>query len=291
MLKLRRRDAARLLAPLCGAALGCRAGRTHRGLTLRVRGSDTMLILAQAWAEAYAQVDRWVAVEVSGGGSGQGIAALVKGAIDMANCSRNVKPEEQAQALTSTGRAPREFTVGYDALAVFVHRDNPLEEITIAQLAEIYRAGGTIATWTRLGTRLPAGRERIVVVNRQSSSGTYEFFRDHVLGKRDFALGSLDMNGSKEVVDLIESTPGAIGYSGMAFATHGVKMLRVRSEAGQPAWAPTLANVLSKRYPISRSLLVYTLGTPRPAVQRYLDWVKSPAGQRIVSDAGYVPVG
>lgn len=250
-----------------------------------------MLILAQAWAEAYAQVDRAMIVEVSGGGSGQGIAALIKGATDMANCSRNLKPEEAAEALANTGRQPREFTVGYDALAVFVHRDNPLEAITIAQLAEIYRAGGRLSRWAQLGTRIPSGRERIVVVNRQSSSGTYEFFRDHVLAKRDFELGSLDMNGSKEVVDLIESTPGAIGYSGMGFTTPGVKMLRVSSGPGQTAWAPTLANVLAKHYPISRSLLIYTLGEPRPAVKKYLDWLMSPPGQRIVADTGYVPLG
>ncbi len=280
-----------MLGPLWGLAGSCASGRAHRGQTLRVRGSDTMLILAQAWAEAYAQVDRAVAVEVSGGGSGQGIAALLKGAIDIANCSRNMKPEEAAEALANTRRQPREFTVGYDALAVFVHRDNPLEEITLAQLAEIYRAGGSLGRWTQLGAHIPAGRDRMVVVNRQSSSGTYEFFRDHVLSKRDFELGSLDMNGSKEVVDLIESTPGAIGYSGMAFTTPGVKMLRVSSGPGQAAWAPTLANVLSKRYPISRSLLVYTLGEPRPAVRKYLDWVMSAQGQRIVADSGYVPLG
>ena len=261
-----------------------------RAQTLRVRGSDTMLILAQAWAEAYGQMNRRVAVEVSGGGSGQGIAALLEGAIDIANCSRNLKPEEAAAAQAHTGKVPQEVIVGYDALAVFVHRDNPLEEISIAQLAEIYRVGGRLSRWSDLGVRIPAGRNRIVVVNRQSSSGTYEFFREHVLANRDFALGSLDMNGSKEVVDLIASTPGAIGYSGMAFATPVVKMLRVRRKSGDPAFAPTLANVLAHHYPISRSLLIYTLGEPRAMVGEYIHWLQSPTGQQIVADSGYVPV-
>jgi len=248
-----------------------------------------MLMLAQAWAESYAKVDIDTAVEVSGGGSGQGIAALVKGTIDIANCSRNLKPEEAVEARKNTGKDPKEFVVGYDALAVFVHRDNPLEEITIEQLAEIYRVGGSLKMWSQMGVRIPAGRDRIVRVNRQSSSGTYEFFRDHVLDKKDFQLGSLDMNGSKEVVELIASTPGAIGYSGMAFATPLVKVLRVSSEKGKASFAPTIANVHTGNYPISRSLLIYTLGEPRPVVRRYIAWLRSD-GQQIVADVGYVPL-
>lgn len=271
-------------------AEGCAVNRNRRDDSLRVRGSDTMLMLAQAWAESYVAVDSTVAVEVSGGGSGQGIAALVKGNIDIANCSRNLKPEEAAAARKNTGKDPQEFVVGHDALAIFVHRENPLEEITISQLAEIYKVGGKLSRWSELGARIPSGRDRIVRVNRQSSSGTYEFFRDHVLNKQDFQLGSLDMNGSKEVVELIASTPGAVGYSGMAFATGDVKMLRVRGAASPEAYAPTISNVLSRHYPISRSLLIYTLGEPRPKVRKYIDWLRSPAGQQIVADVGYVPL-
>lgn len=269
---------------------GCAANRGGRVDVLQVRGSDTMLMLAQAWAESYAKVNADVVVEVSGGGSGQGIAALVNGTIDIANSSRNLKPEEARQARANTGKDPLEFVVGYDALAVFVHRDNPLEEISIAQLAAIYEVGGNLGQWSQLGAAIPSGRDRIVRVNRQSSSGTYEFFRDHVLGRRDFQLGSLDMNGSKEVVELIASTPGAIGYSGMAFAISGVKVLRVRAGAGSESYAPTIPNVLSRRYPISRSLLIYTLGEPRPIVRKYIDWLRSEEGQRIVADVGYVPI-
>ncbi|MBC7928554.1 MAG: phosphate ABC transporter substrate-binding protein [Bryobacteraceae bacterium] len=279
-----------LLVVILSITSGCSSSRGDRAETLRIRGSDTMLILAQAWAEEYAKVDSAVAVEVSGGGSGQGIAALVKGTIDIANCSRNVKPEESAQARANTGKNPKEFVVGYDALAVFVHHQNPLDEITLDQLAEIYRVDGNLDLWSQLGVRIPAGREKIVRVNRQSSSGTYEFFRDNVLSKRDFQLGSLDMNGSKEVVELIASTPGAIGYSGMAFATSDVKVLRVRSGEGTESYAPTTVNVLSKKYPISRSLLVYTLGEPRPSVRKYIDWLRSADGQQIVTDIGYVPL-
>ena len=172
-------------------------------------------------------------MEVSGGGSGQGIAALIKGNVDLASCSRNLKPEEAEEARKNTGKDPVEHVVAYDALAIFVHSQNPLEEITLSQLAEIYKVGGNLARWSQLGATIPSGRDRIMRVNRQSSSGTYEFFRDHVLDKKDFQLGSLDMNGSKEVVELIAATPGAIGYSGMAFATDQVKVLRVSAGEGK----------------------------------------------------------
>ena len=290
MVALYKRQTSWVLLAFLGLISSCAANRVGRGETLQVRGSDTMLMLAQAWAESYAKVDAGVAVEVSGGGSGQGIAALVNGTIDIANCSRNLKPEEARDARANTGKDPKEFVVGYDALAVFVHRENPLQEITIAQLAAIYEVGGSLDRWSQLGASIPSGRDRIVRVNRQSSSGTYEFFRDHVLGRRDFQLGSLDMNGSKEVVELIASTPGAIGYSGMAFAIPGVKILRVGAGAGSESYAPTLSNVLSRRYPISRSLLIYTLGEPRPIVRKYIDWLRSKDGQQIVSDVGYVPI-
>ena len=287
MMPVCRRQAIGILAILTQS---CVSHRSRRGDTLRVRGSDTMLMLAQAWAESYASIDPTVAVEVSGGGSGQGIAALVNGNIDIANCSRDLKPEEAAEARKNTGKDPQEFVLGYDALAIFVHRENPLEEITIAQLAEIYKVDGNLSRWSQLGARIPSGRDRIVRVNRQSSSGTYEFFREHVLNKEDFQLGSLDMNGSKEVVELISSTPGAVGYSGMAFATRDVKILRVKITAGAEAYDPSVSNVLSRHYPISRSLLAYTLGDPSPKVRKYLDWVRSPAGQQIVTDVGYVPI-
>jgi phosphate transport system substrate-binding protein len=132
--------------------------------------------------------------------------------------------------------------------------------------------------------------DTIVRVSRQSSSGTYEFFREHVLGTKDFKLGSRDMNGSKEVVELIGSTRTAIGYSGMGYATSGVKMLRVARAAGEPAYEPSVENTVLKAYPLARSLQVYTLGEPQGAVKEYIDWILSPAGQRILEENGYVPV-
>ena len=275
-----------LLPAACGKS-GGGSGVT----TIQVRGSDTMVNVAQAWAEEYTKVQPAVGVEVSGGGSGVGIAALERGTIDIANASRNMKPEEVEQARKNTGQEPREFVVGFDALAVFVHMDNPLSEITIDQLANIFAEDGRAVRWSDVGVTLPGvDDDTIVRVSRQSSSGTYEFFREHVLGTKDFKLGSRDMNGSKEVVELIGSTRTAIGYSGMGYATSDVKMLKVARAAGEPAFEPSVENTVLKAYPLARSLQVYTLGEPQGAVKEYIDWILSPAGQRILEENGYVPV-
>ena len=275
----------------CGKSESGGSGEAGSKATIQNKGSDTMVNLAQAWAEEYRKVVPDVNVEVSGGGSGVGIAALGKGTIDIANASRNMKPEEIETAKKNTGKAPKEFVVGYDALAIYVHKDNPLNEITLDQIAQIYAEGGAITKWADLGVTIPGSpKDEIVRVSRQSSSGTYEFLREHVLNKKDFKLGSRDMNGSKEVVELVASTPTAIGYSGMGYATAAVKMLKVKKAAADPAFEPNVANTLAKTYPIARSLLVYTLGEPQGPVKKYIDWMMSDAGQKVVEVTGYVPL-
>jgi phosphate transport system substrate-binding protein len=280
-----------LLQTGCGRSSSGGGGEAGSKVTIQNKGSDTMVNLAQAWAEEYRKVAPDVSVEVSGGGSGVGIAALVKGTIDIANASRNMKPEEIETAKKNTGKEPKEFIVGYDALAIYVHKDNPLNEIILDQIAQIYAEGGTITKWADLGVQVPGTSDQdIVRVSRQSSSGTYEFLREHVLHNKDYKLGSRDMNGSKEVVELVSSTPTAIGYSGMGYATPSVKMLKVKKAAADPAFEPNVANTLAKTYPIARSLLVYTLGEPQGAVKKYIDWMMSDAGQKVVEATGYVPL-
>jgi len=258
--------------------------------TIQVKGSDTMVVLAQAWAEEYKKLAPTVNVEVSGGGSGVGIAALIKGTIDIANASRDMKPGEIEQAKKNTGKDPKETIVGYDALAIYVNKDNPLNEITTDQIAQIYSENGSITKWSQLGVTIPgATDDTIVRVSRQSNSGTYEFLREHVLKNKDFKNGSRDMNGSKEVVELVSSTPTAIGYSGMGYATPDVKMLKVAAKQGETAYPPNVENTLKKTYPIARSLQVYTLGEPQGAIKTYIDWMKSEAGQKIL-ERWYVPL-
>jgi len=280
-----------LAATLACLPLGCSGSKRLEKTVIQNTGSDTIVNLAQAWAEEYAKVEPTVSVEVSGGGSGTGIAALINGTVDIANCSRRVEPQEIEQAKKNTGKEPHEFMVGFDALAVYVHKRNPLEEITLEQLAEIYAEGGKTIKWSQLGVTIPGGSDEIIRISRQSNSGTYAYFREAVLGKgRDFRLGSRDMHGSKDVVELVSKTPGAIGYSGMGYATPEVKTLRVAKKAGLKSFAPTVENTLNHTYPIARPLFMYTLGQPAGPVKKYMDWVHSEAGQEIVTKSGYVPL-
>jgi phosphate transport system substrate-binding protein len=280
-----------LPAALFCAAAACSHSRGPGETIIQDTGSDTQVNLAQAWAEQYARLEPAVSVEVSGGGSGVGIAALSNGVADIANCSRRFEPRETETARKNTGKDPHEFIVAYDALAVYVNRNNPLNEITLDQLAGIYGEGGKIAKWSQLGVRMPHTADEIVRVGRESNSGTYVYFRDAILGKsRDFKLGSRDMLGSNEVVALVANTPPAIGYCGMGYGTPGVKALRVARKAGDPSYPPAANTVLDHTYPIARPLLMYTLGEPTGAVKKYIDWVRSDAGQRVVLENGYVPL-
>ena len=277
------------MAPACGGGSG-QATKPARTV-IQNKGSDTMVNVAQVWAEEYRKAAPDVEVEVSGGGSGVGIAALLKGAVEIANASRDIKPSEVEQAEKNTGKKPVGFNVGFDALAVYVHKDNPLDEITFEQLTELYAEGGKTTRWSELGVKIPGVTDDTIVrVSRQSSSGTYEFFREHALGNRDFRMGSRDLNGSKEVVELVGGTLTAIGYSGMGYATPAIKTLKVTSKPGSPAVAPTVAAVHDRTYPLARSLHLYTLGEPQGAVKSYIDWILSDAGQKVVEDSGYVPI-
>jgi phosphate transport system substrate-binding protein len=261
-------------------------------LSIQYIGSDTMVNIAQAWAEEYAKVEPNVSVEVSGGGSGVGIAALINKTADIANASRKLEPQEEEKAKASAHGAPTEFVVGFDGLAIYVHTDNPLAEISVDQLAELYREGGTLSKWSALGVKeIPGAKgDDIIRVSRQNNSGTYHYFRETVLAKKDFKQGSIDMSGSKDVVEQVAKTPGAIGYSGLGYATPAVKMLKVSKKSGEPAILPSVATVMDKTYPISRPMFMYTPGAPVPHVKKYIDWVMSPAGQKIVEETGYVPI-
>jgi phosphate transport system substrate-binding protein len=262
-------------------------GAESQEQTIRVEGSDTMVNLAQAWAETYKGKRADVSVEVLGGGSGVGIASLINGTCDMADASRKMKPEEIQSAVEKHGVEPVEHIVGYDALAVYVHKDNPIDSISMEELAEIYGEGGKITNWSQI----PGGPElEITRVSRQNSSGTYVCFREAILGEdRDYKLGSVDQSGSKDVVALVSKTPGAIGYSGMGYAIPEVKMLKISKVKGEPGVAPTVENAVSGAYPITRPLHIYTLGEPEGLLAEYLDWIMSAEGQAVVTELGYVP--
>ena len=255
------------------------------------KGSDTLVNVAQAWAEAYKEIDPHVAVAVSGGGSGTGISAMINGTVDLANASRKMKDKELDMA-HENGVDPLEHVVGFDALAIFLHPNNPIDSLTLAQLAEIYGEGGATKTWSQLGIKVPGcDSDEIVRVSRQNNSGTYVYFKEAVLGKgRDYELGSRDMHGSKDVVDLVQNTPCAIGYSGLAYATKRVKMPCVLAEAGGACVAPSADTAIDGSYPIARPLFMYTAGEAQGKIKEYLDWILSDDGQCIIQNKGYAPV-
>lgn len=280
-----------LLAAGCGDS-GTAAGAPARQTIANV-GSDTMLQLAMAWSEAYKALEPTVNVEVNGGGSGVGIAGLINGGVDLANSSRRFEEEEIADVEQKYGTRPNEVTVGYDALSIYVHKDNPLEEITMEQLAQIYSKDGKIRNWSDLGVRaIPGAKgDEIIVISRQNNSGTQYYFKEAVIGKKNLQRpDTVNQNGSADVVNLVGTTPNSIGYSGMGYRTGAVKALRVAKVAGAPAVLPSVETTLDKTYPISRPMFVYTLGSPPAHVQKYIDWILSTSGQGLLRDNGYVPL-
>lgn len=263
------------------------------------KGSDTLVNVAQAWAEKYPTINPEISVAVSGGGSGTGIAAMINGTVDIANASRRMKDKEMKKAKES-GQDPIEFVVGYDALAVFIHQDNPATEFSFIQLGKIFGRGGDATKWSDLGLTVPGcGSDKIVVVSRQNNSGTYAYFKSSVLktaakagviSKGSFRQGTLDMHGSKDVVDLVEKTPCAIGYSGLAYATDHLKLACISVEDGASCVNPSVATASDRSYPIARPLFMYTNGQPKGAIKEYMDWILSDAGQCILKKKGYAPV-
>lgn len=261
-------------------------------IIIQNKGSDTLVNLAQAWAEEYKNVNTKVALAVSGGGSGTGIAALINGTVDIANSSRAIKPEEREEAKKNTGNDVKEFIVGMDALAVFIHPSNPLVGLSLEEVACIYGEGGKCTHWSDIrGTVVPGCKDnKIIRVSRQSNSGTYQYFREAILGKKkDLKLGSMDLNGSRESIDLVEKTPCAIGYSGMGYLNPRVRAVCIQKTADSDCIHPTVKTAMDKSYPISRELYMYTSGNPSEIVQAYLDWTQSEKAHEITVKAGYVP--
>jgi phosphate transport system substrate-binding protein len=272
------------------AAAGCFSSGSSSADKPRIqnKGSDTMIEVTSAWAEHYTKAS----VEAAGGGSGVGITALKDGTCDIANSSRQITPEEAATIKAkNNGKDPVEFVVGYDGLALYVHKDNPLEEVTMDQIREVFAEGGKITKWSDFGVTVPGcASSSIVCISRANNSGTYHYFKEAVLGKKaDYRLSCQAATGSRDLVERVGNTPCAMGYSGMAYKTDQVKFLKVKDPSGKGV-TPTAAAVLDKSYPIARPLFMYTVGEPSGPVKDYLAWIRSDAGQKVIEDIGYVPL-
>ena len=289
------------LATFAAAALfttGCdkKSGSGASGekkIEIRAKGSDTMIQLATAWAEAYRKVKPNVFVNANGGGTGTGFAAFQNNTTDICNASREIKKEEAEKVKAATGKDPVEHLVAYDALAVYTHPSNPIKEISVEELRDIWAEGGGITTWEQVN---PAITGKIVLVGRANSSGTYDYFREHICGKtpekkqREFRAGISELGGSSEVVETVGKTPLAIGYSGMGYKTPGVNWLKVSPKKGEPAIEPGTEVARNKTYPIARGLYLYTAGAPDGEIKAFIEWIKGPDGQKIVEKEGFVPL-
>jgi phosphate transport system substrate-binding protein len=248
-----------------------------------VKGSDTILPLSQKEAEVFLENNKSASVTVIGGGSGVGLAALIDGTCDIAQASRPISTKEVRQA-KEKGVNPIQMTIGKDAITVIVNPSNPVSQLTVQQIGDIFT--GAITNWKAVG----GPDKAIVVYSRESSSGTYAFFREHVLKNHEYTASALLAPATGAIVQSVSQTDGAIGYIGMAYLSDQVKALDVGPEAGKPFVKPTPATAQDGSYPISRDLYYYTNGSPKGDSKIFLDFVLSPAGQKVVQDVGYVPI-
>lgn len=253
------------------------------------KGSDTIVNLALAWAEAYQAQRPSVRISVTGGGTGTGIAALMNGTVDLASASRKIKAEELQEA-KSKGIQPMEFVIARDAIAVVVNSENPVSELTLKQISDIY--SGAITNWNQVG-----GEDRpIVKLSRETNSGTHVYFLETVLRLGDkenktlFSADTLLLPSSEGIIAEVRDNPNAIGYDGLGYVPHDVKMIAIAEEVGGAYVLPSIASVNDKTYPIARDLYMYANGEPQGAVKEYLDWILSEEAQAIVAELGFVPV-
>lgn len=264
------------------AALGCALPVGAANVT--VKGSDTMVILAQKWAEVYMQQFPATRIQVTGGGTGVGFAALQNKTTDLCNASRKIRAKEIEACVKAFGKRPTEYKVALDGLSVYVHASNPVEQLSLEQLEAIFT--GKIRNWKQVGGK----DEAIMVYSRENSSGTYEFFKEHVLKGRDFTASAQTLQGTAQVLQAVAAEPKAIGYGGAAYGA-GAKHLKVSKETGGEAIEPTEETVVGGTYPIWRYLFIYV----NPALDKgelaaYLNWIRSDAGQQVVKDVGYYPL-
>lgn len=253
------------------------------------KGSDTIVNLALAWAEKYQADNPDVRISVTGGGSGTGIAALINGTVDIANASRQIKQEEIDEA-KSNGVDPVEHIIARDAIAVIVNPGNPVNQLTLQQLSDIY--SGKITNWKEVG-----GEDRpIVKLSRETNSGTHVYFLETVLrlGNAEdetlFSMDTLLLPSSEGIIVEVRQNPNAIGYDGLGYVPHDLKVISIAEKEGGSYVLPAIPTVNDKSYPIARDLYMYTNGEPTGVVKEYLDWILSPEAQEIVAELGFVPV-
>lgn len=282
-----------VLAVVGAVVFACSCGGKNagpeNGSTLQIKGSDTMVNLGQAWAEAFNKLHPEINVAVTGGGSGTGIAAILNGTCDIAESSRALEEKELQQAKIA-GIAVHETIVALDGIVVVVHPSNPISALTMDQLREIFM--GNVTRWNLFGGE---GRP-IVLLSREVNSGTHIFFKEHVLrrgkskGPEEFAPGALMMPSSYAIAEETARNENAVGYYGLGYISPRQKVLAVAKDDRSPAVSPAIDSVRTNSYPISRPLYLFTRGEPAGVVKKFLDFAMSPEGQKIVRETDFVPV-
>lgn len=268
---------------IASALVLARCAQKNEVRPVTIKGSDTMVILGQRWAEHYMGAHPGAVVQVTGGGSGTGIAALINGTTDICQSSRPMKDTERAQMKTKFGREPDEVLVARDGLAVYVNEANPLSEITLAQVRSIYQ--GEVQNWKALG----GPDAPILLYSRENNSGTYAYFKEHVLDGGDFSARAQTLPGTAAVVNAVSKDANGIGYGGDAYAT-GVKLLGLKKDDGTPAVLPSDATIHDGSYPLSRGLFFYLRGEPTAEAKTFIDFCLSAEGQKLVTEVGYFPI-
>ena len=272
-----------VMAALLSATLSSYAHADDLEGMIQIKGSDTMVNLCQAWAEAFMAQHPKVTIAVTGGGSGTGIAALISGTCDLAASSREMTDKEKSEA-AARGRSSREWTVALDGLAVVVHPSNPVKQLTIAQLSRLYT--GEIRNWKEFG-----GADRaVVLLSREVNSGTHVYFKEHVLGAgKEFAPEALLLPSSQAIADEVATNPAAIGYYGMGYLNPLNAAVAVAKTDKDPYLAPSEDSVQSGTYPIARPLFIYSAEQPQGLAKAFLEFAKSPRGQEIVRETDFIP--
>jgi phosphate transport system substrate-binding protein len=260
-------------------AIGCGSNDSEK---ITVKGSDTMVILSQKWAEAFMKEHPKTVVQVTGGGSGVGIAALINGSTDIANASRPMKPAELEKVKAKYKENALEIACAKDGLSVFLNKENPVSELTIEQIGSIF--SGKITNWKEVG----GDDQKIQLYGRESSSGTFEFFKEHVV-KTDFSLKCQTLPGTAAIVNAVKKDKYSIGYGGAAYA-EGVKDCKVKVDASSEGVLPSAATIKDKTYPISRYLYMYLKSQPTGETKVFIDWILSAEGQKMVEKVGYYPL-
>ncbi len=278
-----------ILLASCGSSSTQNNSSSHPTAYIQNKGSDTLVNLALAWAERYQAEHADISISVTGGGSGTGIAALLNKTVDIANASRAMTAGEIKQA-QGNGFVPVEFVVARDAIAVMVNPENPVSQLTLQQISDIY--SGKINNWRQVG----GDNRPIVRLSREVNSGTHVYFLQTVIRLGDaknttlFSPDTLLLPSSEGIVDELRQNPNAIGYDGMGYVPSDLKVIALGKDTAGPFIRPSIQTVNDHTYPVARDLYMYTAGQPKGSVKDYLDWILSPEAQAIVANLGFVPI-